>query len=139
METFLVKILDDLVVDFYLELKKNEADKTKFPLCLNIAERLRSIKVKGNYSLTIQFTHPHREIYFPDQGPNENQVEILKALENYRPKMPTCDNAPMSFAAECVWEGLEEDFDDQVNNAANTGAQSWVRVILIEMILLLTQ
>ena len=33
-----VKILDDLVVDFYLEVTKKKVDKTKFPLCLDITE-----------------------------------------------------------------------------------------------------
>ena len=33
-----VKILDDLDVDFYLKLKKNEVDKTRFALCLDITE-----------------------------------------------------------------------------------------------------
>ena len=38
LETSLVKIMEDLAVDFYLELKKNEVDKTKFPLCLDITK-----------------------------------------------------------------------------------------------------
>ena len=33
------KILDNLVVDFYLELKKNDVDKTKFPCRLDITKK----------------------------------------------------------------------------------------------------
>ena len=36
--TFSVKILENLAVDFYLELNKNKVNKTKFPLCLDITE-----------------------------------------------------------------------------------------------------
>ena len=34
-----VKILNDRDVKFYLELKKNEPDKTKFPLCIDIIRK----------------------------------------------------------------------------------------------------
>ena len=40
--------------------------------------------------------------------------------------MLACDNAPMSFVVECVGEGLEEGFDNQVNNATSNGAESCV-------------
>ena len=45
LRTSPVKILDDLVVDFYLKLKKNEVDKTKFPLCLDITKERMSMGV----------------------------------------------------------------------------------------------
>ena len=51
--TFLVKILDDLAVDFYLELKKNEVNKTKFPLCLDITKERMSMIVGGSYMPSI--------------------------------------------------------------------------------------
>ena len=35
----LVKLLDNLDVKFYLELKNNEVDMTKFPLCLDLVEK----------------------------------------------------------------------------------------------------
>ena len=55
LRTFSIKILDDLAIDFYLELKKNEVDKTKFSLCLDIIEEQMSMIVEGSYTLTIQF------------------------------------------------------------------------------------
>ena len=71
--------MDDLHVDFYLELKKNEVDKTKFPLYLDIAERPMSMTVEGNHTPTIQLSQLHQEIYFLDQSPNENEVKIPNA------------------------------------------------------------
>ena len=122
-----MKILNDLSVDFYLKLKKNEVDKTKFSLCLDIAERPMSIIVECHCTPTIQFSQPHQEIHCPNQSPNENEAEIPNTLENYQLEMPTCDNASMSFAFECVVEGLEDDFDEQLNNVASNSVQSYVR------------
>ena len=53
LRTSPVKIMDDLAVDFYLELKKNEVDKTKFPFCLDIIEEPMSMTVEGIYTPTI--------------------------------------------------------------------------------------
>ena len=52
--TSLVKFLDDLVVDFYLKLKKNKVEKTKFPFCLDITEERMSMTVEGSYIQIIQ-------------------------------------------------------------------------------------
>ena len=71
-----MKTLNDLPVDFYLELKKNEVDKTKFPLYLDIAE---SMTIEGNHTPTIQLSQLHQEVYFLDQSPNENEVKIPNA------------------------------------------------------------
>ena len=50
LETSPVKILDDLTIDFYFELKQNEVDKTKFPLCLDITKERLSMTVEGSYT-----------------------------------------------------------------------------------------
>ena len=76
MVTFSAKILDDVIVDFYLELKKNEVDKTKFTLCLDINEERISMIVEGNYMLSIKFRQPNCEIHFPNTGPIENHPEM---------------------------------------------------------------
>ena len=43
----LVKILNDHGVKFYLELKKNELDKTKFPFCVDIIRESISMLNEG--------------------------------------------------------------------------------------------
>ena len=45
--------MDDLAVDFYLELKNNEVDMSKFPFCLDIIEEPMSMTVEGIYTPTI--------------------------------------------------------------------------------------
>ena len=42
-----VKILNDRGVKFYLELKKNELDKTKFPPCVDIIRESMSMPNEG--------------------------------------------------------------------------------------------
>ena len=71
-----MKILDDLVVDFYLELKKNKVNKTKFPLCLDITKERMSMTVECRYMPSIQFRQPHRAIHFPNADHIEKRPEM---------------------------------------------------------------
>ena len=50
-----IKILNDRGVKFYLELKKNELDKTKFPLCVDIIRESMGIPNEGQtyYDLVV--------------------------------------------------------------------------------------
>ena len=102
------KILDDLVVDFYLDPKKYEVDKTELPLCLDYTEKRMSMTVEGSYTPSIQFRQPHREIHFPNVDPIENHPEMPQESEDYLLVMATPEDTPMSFAAECIGDGLEE-------------------------------
>ena len=103
-----VKILDDLLINFYLELKKNEVDKTKFPLCLDIIKERISTTVEGSYTPSIQFRQPYHEIHFPNVHPIEKHPGMPQESEDHFPVMAAPEDTLMSFATKCVGDGLDE-------------------------------
>ncbi|PON73073.1 hypothetical protein TorRG33x02_250490 [Trema orientale] len=76
-----VKIINDRSVKVYMELKRNEVDKTKFPLCIDIIDE----------PMTMQ------GIFMP---PSQSQPP--------RQPIQTREEPHISFAAECAGDGLEE-------------------------------
>ena len=117
-----VRILNECDIKFYLELKKNEPDMTKFPLCVDIILELMTMT---NQRISIQSSHYRvhscqmhyrnpSSIQNPNPNPDSNSV-------SYYPEMPSREdpdlnpvespaqgNPPMVFATECVGDGLED-------------------------------
>ena len=129
-------------VKFYLELKKNEPDKTKFPFCVDI---ILEPMTMANQRIYVQSSHyrvypcqmhyrnpnPNSVPYYPDMPARENpDLDPVEGLAQGNPLM--------CFAVECVGDDLEdqsqfntallveEETNTGVNNASSNGARSTI-------------
>ena len=87
-----IKILNDRAVNFYLELKKNEVDKTKFPLCIDIIEEPMNLLLEKKCMPAIISRPPPDGIRSQDSESVDYHPEIGNTIENYNIEMPACEN-----------------------------------------------
>ncbi|PON73849.1 hypothetical protein PanWU01x14_053990 [Parasponia andersonii] len=142
-----IKIVNDHVVKFYIDLKNNELAKTKFPLCVDIIREPMTILHEGltnNFrvpSYEICFRPPNNNAYYPDMPTHvEKNLELVEMARHENDNLEAAeigghDHSTRSFVTECGVTSLEdifefetpvveEEINDEVNTRATHGAMS---------------